>query len=145
MVEVVDLEPVNALVLAGRVARGELGPEIGRAIERVASLMNAARVAPHGPPFVRYRSYEDVVEMDVGFPVVEPQAVPSLRPTVLQGGSAATTWHEGSYDGLTDAFDAVARWIDDNGESAGSPWEVYWTSSDADLPRTQVVWPVTIG
>lgn len=141
-IEVIDVEPTHTVVLPRRVRSGVLPEVIGPAIDRATSLVTAARLTPGGPPFVRYLSFGEEVEVEVGFPTDRPQSVPALRSSMLPGGRAASTWHVGPYSGLPAAFEAVTRWIEEHGAVPGRPWEWYWTPHDEDPPRTQVVWPV---
>lgn len=141
-IEIVEIEPTPTVVLPRQVRPGVLAEVIGPAIDRATSLVTAASLTPSGPPFVRYLSFGDEVELEVGYPTARPENVPALRSSMLPGGRAAATWHVGSYAGLRVAFDAVSAWIDDHGLVPGRPWEWYWTPHDADSPRTQVVWPV---
>jgi effector-binding domain-containing protein len=143
-IEVITLEPTSAVVLPRTVRRSALSDAIGPAVDRATSLVAAARAQPSGPPFVRYLAFGEDVEMEIGFPVESPQNIPALRSTMLPGGTAASTWHEGPYSGLPAAFAAVETWIDEQGATAGKPWEIYWTAHDADPARTQIVWPVTL-
>ena len=143
-IEMITLEPTSAVVLPRTVRRSALSDAIGPAVDRATSLVAAARVQPSGPPFVRYLTFGDEVEMEIGVPVESPQSIPALRSTMLPGGTAASTWHEGAHSGLPAAFSAVQHWIEEQGGAAGKPWEMYWTSHDADPARTQVVWPVTL-
>jgi effector-binding domain-containing protein len=141
-IEVIDLAPTPAVVLPRTVQRNQLGEDIGRAMSRIQAAVTAARVPVAGAPFVRYLSFGEEIEMEVGLPLTEPQSIPSLRATILPGGPAASTWHLGPYDGLPEAFSTVREWVSENATSAGHPWEAYWTQHDAHPPRTQVVWPI---
>lgn len=143
-IEVVELSPVPAVVLARKVRADALGDEIGKAIQRVEAAVTAARVPSAGAPFARYLTMGAEIEVEVGIPLVGSHSVPTLRATLLPGGSAATTWHVGPYSGLREAFADLEAWIDEHAEPAGAPWESYWTPHDAEPPRTQVVWPVRL-
>jgi len=143
-IEVVELAPTPAVVLPRRVATESLGDEIGRGIQRVRAAVTAARVPVAGAPFVRYLAMGPEMELEIGLPLKGSHSVPSLRATLLPGGTAATTWHTGPYTGLPGALADIEAWIAENATSAGDPWESYATAPDADPPRTQVVWPVTL-
>lgn len=144
VIEVAEREPQPAAVLPRRVTFDRLADEIGSGIRRVESAVTAARVPVAGAPFVRYLALEPAVEIEIGLPLAGSHSVPTLRLGLLPGGAVATTWHEGPYSGLAGAYTALEEWIDAHGESAGAPWESYWTPLGAEHPRTQVVWPVKL-
>lgn len=141
-VELIDLEPQPAVVLALSADAGEATAAFGTAIGKVRAAVAAARVPAAGPPFVRYLGYGERIEMEVGLPLDGPHSVPTLRTTILPGGAAASLWRIGSHPGLEEALHLLERWVEDNATPAAAPWEVYWTEPDADPPRTQLVWPV---
>lgn len=143
-IEVVELAPSPAVVLPRRVPNESLWDEIGRGIQRVRAAVTAARVPVGGAPFVRYLTMGSEIEIEIGLPLDGSHSVPSLRATLLPGGTAATTWHVGHYSGLPGAFADIEAWIADNATPAGDPWASYCTTHDADPPRTLVVWPVKI-
>lgn len=143
-VEILDLTPMPAVVLARSVDRASLGAEIGSGIRRVRNAVTAARVPTVGAPFVRYLSYGEEFDIEIGLPLDGPHAVPTLRATILPGGSAASLWHVGSYTGLPAVFGHLRRWVEKNATPAGCPWERYWTAHSTESPRTQVVWPVRL-
>lgn len=138
----IDLQPSPAVVVARRVPAEALGDRIGRSIQQVRTSVSAAGVPSTGAPFVRYLSGGPDFSIEVGLPLDGPHSIPGLRTTLLPGGTAASLWHVGPYDGLREAFRRLEDWVDANAEPAGDPWEWYWTEHDADPPRTQIVWPV---
>lgn len=140
----IELKPTPAVVLARRARAAELGNKIGKAIQTLRTSVSAAGVSSAGAPFVRYLSEGPDFSIEVGLPLDAPHSIPGLRTTLLPGGTAASLWHEGSHDGLGAAFRRLEAWVRDHAEPTGDPWECYWTERDADLPRTQIVWPVTL-
>lgn len=137
-----ELTPTPAVVLARRYERDTLDQTIDEAIRRVRKAVTAARVPTAGPPFVRFLSIGDRGEIEVGLPLDGPHVVPTLRATILPGGTAASAWHRGDESGILDLLRLVERWVADNGTPAGPPWVWYWTPGDSDPFRAQVVWPM---
>jgi hypothetical protein len=78
----------------------------------------ARRVAPAGPPFLRYNviDMERELELEAGVPVAVP--VPGqgrVRAGVLPGGRYATATHVGPYDQLVPAVRDLLQWADRQG------------------------------
>jgi hypothetical protein len=144
VIEIVELTPAPAVVLPRKVRLEVLGDEIGASIRRVEAAVTAAQVPVAGVPFVRYLTLGPDAEVEIGVPLSGSHSVPSLRSTLLPGGPAASIWQERPSSGLSEVFADLEAWIDRHGEPAGAPWESYWTSPDADVARTQIVWPVRL-
>ena len=65
----------------------------------------------------------------------------------LPGGRAATCWHVGPYEKLTEAHAGLQAWLAANKlTSRGGVWEVYWTDpgmvADKSKYRTQLFAPI---
>ncbi len=112
---------------------------------------------PAGAPYGRYHQFgPDVVDVEIGIPVVAPVA--NLRPlaacepgelggSALPGGRLAVVMHRGAYEGLPGAYDRLRAWIAEKGEQPSSgPWESYLDDpsevEDAGELRTEVCWPL---
>jgi effector-binding domain-containing protein len=101
----------------------------------------------------------DTFDIEAGFPVTAAFAsAPGVTPeadresdvhlSALPGGPAATTVHQGPYDAMTPAYDALEKWVADHGGTVDSaPWENYWSEpvGDPSTWQTQVVMPYRIG
>jgi len=123
-------------------ALGETLPEVGAYLERVG-------VSPAGPPFARYFDFsEDEADFEAGFPLSAPaDGEGRITTGELPGGLAATTTHEGPYEELAAAHDAVGEWVLAQGHDPSGPaWEVYVVSPaealDPSKLRTDLVWPL---
>ncbi len=140
-IQLAEFDPAHAVVLSRTVSSAGLSAAVTSALARVRSLTTAARVLPVGPPFVRYVRWGEDAEIEVGVPLAQPEAVPGLRSTIVPGGPAATTWHEGSHEEITPVLAALEDWIAAHATPAGSPWASFGLADDSG-PRTLVVWPV---
>ncbi|MFI7547898.1 GyrI-like domain-containing protein [Actinoplanes sp. NPDC049599] len=105
-----------------------------------------------GPPFARYAFHGAVVDVEAGFPV--PGPVPDsgrwVTASRLPAGPVAVAVHEGHYQDLGLAYQAVTGWLKERGlEPAGPHWDVYYTNlaaqPDTATWRTDVVAPYRIG
>lgn len=74
-------------------------------------------------------------------------ADPAKATRILKGGPCAATLHRGAYSGLSDAYGALIKWMNENGyEVASSPYEIYEKNQFDKLPvdqwETRVYFPV---
>lgn len=150
-IELNQRDEVPTAVVRQEVPVPEISAFLGGAFGEVMAAISVAGVFPAGPPFARYDFIEvptgDVPEtfvVEAGFPVTAPVA-PSGRvePGVLPGGPAAVTIHEGAYQDVSAAYEAVEAWIGAEGMvPAGAPWESYLDDpAEVPQPHTEVVWP----
>lgn len=126
-------------------------------LPRVAAAMEEVGAIMVGPPFGRYREFgPDRVDIEIGAPIsavpaglapisVAPDGV--IGASSLPAGEVAATVHTGPFDGLEATYDALAAWITEQGNVAGTgPWEIYLTDPQR-VPDpvdwlTEVVWPL---
>ena len=152
-----DPQPTAAVRLTQPMADLNLAAAFDSGIPLVATRVAEAGGQLAGAPFGRYHRFgPDIVDVEIGFPVVAPVA--GLQPldviapgevggSSLPAGKVARTIHRGHYDGLKAAYDALHEWIHaqpgvDEGEG---PWESYLDSPmevAMDDVRTEIVWPL---
>jgi effector-binding domain-containing protein len=103
---------------------------------------------PTGAPFAGYYNM-DMQDLDVeaGFPVTGPlPGRGDIRPGALPGGKVVTCLHVGPYDAVGPAYDAMGRWIKDNGyEAAGVCYERYLNDpreQPPQQPMTEIEMPL---
>lgn len=128
----------------------ELETWLGQAFGQVAEHLDAAGIAPAGPPFARYhRIAGRRFHVEAGFPVARSLTSSNgVEGSRLPGGDVAITTHIGPYDDLAATYDALGRWIASrNATPAGDPWEIYFNGPE-DPPsewRTDVYQPYRPG
>lgn len=90
----------------------------------------------------------DGFEIETCIPIERPvPAQGRIQPGELPAGTLASTIHEGPYDTMSAAFDAVWVWTQEHGyELAGPPRDVVLVGPDTtDNPteyRTEIVYPI---
>ncbi len=142
--------PQRALVVKALVQDArDVGCTIQRLLEEVWNYLSRQEHATVGPGIARFHRFDaEPIELEAGFPVAEAFGGNGQVCSVeLPGGKAATTLHQGPYDGLPLAYQALERFMREQElRPAGSPYEIYWIDgSQAREPeelRTEVVWPV---
>ena len=147
--ELVTVRPVTTAVVRGTISSEEVTDFFDRSFGVLGGALAAQGVTPTGPAYALYRRVPDeTMDLEVGFPVdraIEPDGAAEAgeRP----GGQVARLVYAGSFDGLTDAWQRLGRWIGEQGLTPGEPfWEVYLTEPSPDMDpadlRTELNWPV---
>lgn len=128
----------------------EIGPWLSTVYDAVARTIITQGTSITGPPFARYHALGDAsFDVEAGFPVTAPiNSTDEVHPSSLPGGPAACTIHEGPYDSMEPAYQALTTWLTtQNAAAAGDPWEIYFsdptTNPDPSTWRTEVVQPYT--
>lgn len=146
-IELVDLEPQEAAVVAGRAPALDLPAFLGAAFTEVAQVLQEQGKGPAGAPFARYTPGSAGFDVEAGFPA-GTHVTPSGRvvPLVLPGGKAARIRYQGDYAGIGQAYAAVHPWLAARGlVAAGQPWESYLDEPGVPEPRTLLFVPVDSG
>jgi effector-binding domain-containing protein len=122
------------------------------ACDEMRAYLTQVGISAAGPPMSLWHSapgqIPDASDIETCLPVERP--VPSsgrMRYRELPAGLQAFAVHHGGYDEMGNAFDAVWRWIQENGyEMDGPPCDVVLVGpTDTDDPsayRTEIVYPV---
>lgn len=148
-IEIVNLEPQEAVAVRGEVPFDELPAFFGRAFQAAAEAAAASGVAIVGPPFGLYPTMPtDTVTVEAGFPVSgSVGSHGDAHRLVLPGGRAVVAVHVGPYDTMGETYAAVQAWIAEHDvEPDVVMWERYLSDPasepDPSTWRTQVVWKI---
>lgn len=143
-VQVVELPEQPAAVVRAHVAHDGIAAFLGPAFGEVMAAVGTQHAQVAGPPFGRYRPTDDGGwDIEAGFPVTAAISEQGrVHLAYLPGGRAARTLHVGEYQALGAAYEAVTKWLIDNGfVAAGEPWECYLDGPEVASPRTEVYFP----
>lgn len=132
--EVVEVAPRPIAVMRAETKWPELSATIQRLFDEVWKALRT-EPSPPGAPRLSHDAFgENVIvyldrhpTIEVGV-LVEGSFAPNggLEPSTLPGGRIARGIHEGGYDGLGAAYDALHKWCGDNGLiPTGVGWEHY--------------------
>ncbi len=145
--EIREIEERTALCIRDVTTPDKIGETLGKLFPELWNYLQSNQISPAGPPYALYRSFgPDRVDIEAGFPTAEQvNGNDRVVSTVLPGGSVATRWHHGHYDGLAEAHSSLGAWLNAQGISIdGHCWEVYWTDpdevKDPTAWRTEIFW-----
>ena len=129
-VEQKRLESQPAVVIRAKARQEALGPVMDELFPAVLAFVVASPAAPAGPPFCRYLSMaEEEWEFECGIAVSEAVAGEGrFEAPELPGGEVLATMHVGPYETLGQSWDALDRWVKEQGVvPGGAAWELYVT------------------
>ena len=140
---VVDLPPVHAVAIRGKMPVSDLAVFFGDAYRELCQFASEKGLAIAGMPFARYFSVtpgEVDVEAAVPLVALPPLAVPGrINRVDLPGGPAAELRHIGPYWTMTESYTALERWLDEHHRTRGDvPREVYLKGPEDTEPEEWV-------
>jgi len=124
----------------GAVVRGAL-----RTLSEVVG--RAGAFGEVGPGLIVHEMGSGTMTLEVFVPITHRfDTPPGVAIRTLDGGRVAATVHEGPYDQIGAAYQAVTAWIADHREiGSGPPREYYLNDPSEDpeiVPRTRVEFPI---
>jgi effector-binding domain-containing protein len=142
--ELKELAPVPAMLIRTHTTMRELGTLFETGYQEILQLLASQGSTPKGPPFARYYGMSaGTFEIEFGFPADDGLAGDGRVVTgSTPEGKAATCTYIGPYGEIEAAYDALMKWVEDNGFVLnGEAYEVY-IDNPAETPpdrlRTQV-------
>lgn len=143
-------EPARLVAVVRRVVpMAEIVTFYDNAYSEVAAALATAGHPPAGPAlgWMHHDDNQEAIDIAAGFPAagVEPGPLaPGIEVVEIPGGRALAAEHQGSYDGLSEAWDALDKYrAAANLEARGDTIEEYLTEpapdGDPALNRTRLV------
>ena len=131
-IAVKDMPALHALVMRKRIARDEIAATLSTMLPALFTHAQQHGIAMAGPPFARYPEFGmGSLVMEGGMPTAEPaDGVPDagIEALTIPAGQAAVAIHRGPYETLSETYQAIEAWIQQEGRTvAGPPWETYLT------------------
>ena len=129
-------------------AVGNLPQEIGKAYGSIIQYLNEIGEQPAEAPFTAYYNLDmEHLDVEMGFPVSKQLAGRGeIKASGIPAGKYAECMYKGPYAEMVPAYDAMNRWLGENGLAAtGVSYEFYY-NSPMDVPEsellTRIMFPV---
>ncbi len=138
--ELENLEPRPALTIRLQTKAGDIAEMFDQGFSAIVGYLESKGKKPEGPPYVIYYNMEmDALEVEFGFPVEEGiEGDGPIEAAMTPSGKAATSIYIGPYEEAEPVYDALMKWIGDNGlEANGIAYEIF-LSDPADTPSEQL-------
>ena len=132
-----NLTEQNVRAVRSTVPREQLMTAQGSAMADLYAALKAHDAEPAGPPYVRYHTFAEETDVEIGVPVTGAE----LATGTLPGGPAAVHTHLGGHDRLGEAYEELGAAVQASGLAAAGPgWEVYHWIDLRDEPNP-AAWP----
>ncbi|HYF75139.1 MAG TPA: GyrI-like domain-containing protein, partial [Candidatus Nitrosocosmicus sp.] len=120
---------------------GKLPEELGKAYGSIIQYLNELGEQPVEAPFTAYHNMDmENLDVEMGFPV--SRQLPG-RGDIKAGGIPAGKYvqcmYKGPYADMAPVYDAMNKWVGDNGlEATGTVYEFYY-NSPMDVPESELL------
>ena len=146
--EIKTLPAQPALLIRAHTSARELGKMLVPAFAAIRQYLETLTEQPAGAPFAAYYN-DDMQNLDVGIGVPVARALPAhdtIQAGEIPAGEYAMCLYTGPYAHLSEAYRALAQWLEENGRhTTRAAYEIYLDDAaatpHAEL-RTRVMQPL---
>lgn len=136
-----ELEAQPVLSIRKVTAVGELPQEIGKAYCNIAHYLDEIGEQPAEAPYTAYYNLDmEHLDVEMGFPVSRQlTGRGEIKAGVIPAGKYAECLYKGLYSDMVPAYDAMNKWIAENGfEATGTAYEIYYNSPE-EVPESELL------
>ena len=144
--EVKEQPTQQTLSIRTRAAVQDLPQLFGEGYGKIGQYLGKLGEQPIGPAFAAYYNMDmENLDVEFGFPVARPlPGQTDIKSGEIPGGRVVTCLHIGPYSEMEPAYNALAKWMEDNGyEGTGVSYELYLNDPRETPPaQTQIIFPL---
>lgn len=136
--EVKEQAAQPALSIRTRTSVQDIPQVLGKAYGAIAQYLGELGEQPAGPPFTAYYNMDmQNLDIEIGFPVSRQfSGKDEIQASEIPAGKVATCLYTDPYSEMEPAYNALSRWIEDNGyEASGVAYEMYLNDPDQTPPQ----------
>jgi effector-binding domain-containing protein len=115
-------------------------PEQGQLWEELEGVLGEKKIKPIAPCFTLYHADEPEIDAEVCEPIAKNGTVlehPRVKSRSLQGAEMATLIHHGPFATLSNAYEALLKWIEGNGYRINGPYREIYLQSPSESGNQQ--------
>jgi len=147
-IKILELPDQPTLVMRTTTPVEKLPGFFGKAYGGIMAYLGELGEQPAGMPFGAYYNLDmTALDVEAGFPVSRQiEARGEVESGMIPGGRFISTIHEGAYDSVQPAYDALTGWAEENGEEpTGIAYEYYLNDPNESpdvVPLTEIRFPL---
>lgn len=148
-IELLEQKAQPVLAVRTKTAMAELPKVIGENYGKIIGYLNELGVQPADAPYTAYYNLDmENLDVEMGFPVA--QVCPGkgeIQAGEIPAGKSASAIYKGPYAGMEQPYQAMFRWIEENGLQSTGVYYEYYYNAPGEVPEsellTRIVMPVT--
>lgn len=149
-VAIAETAPQQIAAVKVHTTLSQIADDIGAGFGAIMHAVGRGGLTPAGAPLLVFHDIideETAGHVEICIPIIGAlDHTDTVYDRELEGGTMATTMHQGPYEQITPAYHTLAGWIEQNGyEIAGPPREIYLNDPQTVPPEellTRVEYPV---
>ena len=129
--EVIETAAQPVLSVRTVTSVGNLPQELGKAYNSIIAYLGEQGEQPSDAAFAAYYNMDmEKLEVEMGFPVAKELAGKGeINASQVPAGKKATCMYQGAYQEMGPTYEAMAKWMKDNGHRpTGVVYEFYYNS-----------------
>jgi len=139
--QLTDMPAQPVLSIRKRTAVGNLPQELGKAYGAIMQHISETGGKPLDAAFAAYYNMDmENLDVEMGFPVEKP--IPGkgeIRSGEIPAGKQASCMYKGPYSEMAPVYEAMTRWIAENGQTpTGVCYEFYY-NSPMEVPESELL------
>jgi effector-binding domain-containing protein len=139
--EVIETQALPALSMRTVTSVDRLPQEIGKAYGAIIAYLTEKGEQAQGPAFTAYYNMDmQKLDVEMGFPVAKEIAGSGdIHATHIPAGRKATCMYKGPYKEMGPTYEALTKWISNNGYvPTGVVYESYY-NSPTEVPESELL------
>jgi effector-binding domain-containing protein len=145
--ELKDLPAQPTLTVRTTLAVEDMPQFLGKTFGSIVQYVTGLGHQPAGAAFVAYYNMDmQHLDIEAGFPLSTPLAGKNeIKAGEIPAGKYASTLHIGPYSDCALAYDALTKWVAENGyQASGIAYEMYFDGPETppEKTRTEILFPL---
>jgi effector-binding domain-containing protein len=139
-----------ALAVRSTVAVENLPQACASAYQSIMEYLIGLGEQPAGMPFAGYYNMDmQNLDVEIGFPVAKhTEGKGNIKASEIAAGKYVTATYKGPYKDMVPAYDAIQKWIDENGfttdYSETRPCYEFYLNSPMEVPESELLTEIVI-
>lgn len=138
--ELVEKQAQPVLSIRTRSAVGNLPQVLGSGYGSIMKYLSEVGENPAGAPFIAYYNMDmEDLDIEIGYPV--SKVLPGkdeVKPGEVPAGKYAECIYTGPYSKCEPAYNALMKWIEENGYKATGICYEFYLNDPADTPENEL-------
>jgi effector-binding domain-containing protein len=149
-IKVEEFQARPALSVRSTIAVENLPQACASAYQSIMQYLMEIGEQPAGMPFAGYFNMDmQNLDTEIGFPVAKHiEGKDNIKASHIAAGKYVTATHKGPYKDMMPAYDAIQKWIDENGlktdYSEDRPCYEFYLNSPMEVPESELLTEIAI-
>lgn len=139
--EVVETAKQPVLSIKAVTSAANLQQDIKKAYDKIKEYLGELGEDASDAPFAAYFNMDmEKLEVEMGFPISKKlNGKDSISSSVIPAARMATCMYKGPYTEMKSAYDAIAKWMEDNRYTPSGVVYEFYCNSPEEVPESELL------